>query len=216
MELKSNELQDSLIDMDARTFEGYAATWDKDQVDDVIQMGAFAKSINEAFPAKRIKVLWQHSQPLGMPVEMREDARGLYVKGKISKTTLGDEALELMRDGVVDRMSIGFIIPKDKSSYDPDTGIRYIKEVKLMEFSPVTFPANEAAVITGVKQIRQAIKNGAKIDDIKDLIQALDELKALIATGEPSRDTHKGYEPQEVSDILSQIKTLGGFALNLK
>ena len=210
MELKSSLMQDSTVDMDARTFEGYAATWDLDQVDDVIKPGAFTKSIQEAFPANRIKVLWQHSEPLGMPLEMREDAKGLWVKGKISKTRLGDEALELMRDGVVDRMSIGFVIPKGKSNYDPDSGVRYINEVKLMEFSPVTFPANEAAVITGVKQIKQAIKNGAKIDDVKDLIQALDELKALIATSEPSDDTQKGYKPQEVSELIAYIKTLGG------
>ena len=47
------------------------------------------------------KVLWQHAQPIGIPVEMREDAKGLWVKVRVSKTALGDEALELMRDSVV-------------------------------------------------------------------------------------------------------------------
>mgnify|MGYP000867376569 CR=1 FL=1 len=43
----------------------------------------------------------QHAQPIGIPVEMREDAKGLWVKARVSKTALGDEALvELMRDSV--------------------------------------------------------------------------------------------------------------------
>ena len=42
----------------------------------------------------------QHAQPIGIPVEMREDAKGLWVKVRVSKTALGDEALELMRDSV--------------------------------------------------------------------------------------------------------------------
>lgn len=211
MELKSYELKESSVDMDARTFEGYASTWDKDQVDDIIHRGAFAKSIAEAFPTKRIKVLWQHSDPLGMPTEMREDDYGLYVKGRVSKTTLGDEALELMRDGVVDRMSIGFMIPKGKSDWDDD-GIRHIREVKLMEFSPVTFPANESAVITGVKSIQEALRNGAEIQDVQHLVKALDELRALIAKQEPSNDTPADEQPPELDELKSLFSNLGDFA----
>jgi HK97 family phage prohead protease len=213
MELKSYELKESSVDMDARTFEGYASTWSEDSVGDVIHRGAFAKSIAEAFPAKRIKVLWQHNQPLGMPTEMREDDYGLYVRGKISKTVLGDEALELMRDGVVDRMSIGFMIPKGKSDYD-DKGVRNIREVKLMEFSPVTFPANEAAVITGVKSIQEALRNGAEITDARQLIKALDDLRALIAKAEPSEDTQPNEQPPDLSELKGLLSDLGSFAQN--
>ena len=137
MQVKSFSLKDGGVDIDARTFEGYASTWDKDLVGDIIMPGAFTKSINEAFPAKRIKVLWNHGEPIGMPIEMREDERGLFVKGKISKTARGDEVLELIRDSLVDTMSIGFTIPAGKSELSGD--VRIIREVRLMEFSPVTF-----------------------------------------------------------------------------
>jgi uncharacterized protein len=209
MELKNYEIKESLIDMDARTFEGYASTWDVDQTGDIIHSGAFAKSIQEGFPAKRIKILWQHNQPLGMPLEMREDSNGLYVKGKVSKTALGDEALELMRDGVVDRMSIGFMIPKGKADYD-ENGTRHIREVKLLEFSPVTFPANEAAVITGVKMINDALHNGAHIEDISSLVKAIDDLKTLIAKGEPQYSTPEQLEPssEDIEALIASIKHL--------
>ena len=211
MELKSYELKDSYVDMDERTFKGYASTWDEDKVGDVIHQGAFMKSISEAFPANRIKVLWQHSDPLGMPTEMREDNFGLYVKGKVSKTRLGDEALELMRDGVVDRMSIGFMIPQGKSDYDED-GTRHIREVKLMEFSPVTFPANEAAIITGVKNIEQALEF-ATVSDYPALIKRLDSLKALIEQKQP-QSTVEAEQPPELGEVEDLIKSLSSFARN--
>jgi HK97 family phage prohead protease len=211
MELKSYELKESAVDLDQRTFEGYASTWDKDQVGDVIHQGAFIKSISEAFPAKRVKVLWQHSEPLGMPLEMREDGFGLYVKGKVSKTRLGDEALELMRDGVVDRMSIGFMIPQGKSDYD-ENGVRHIREVKLMEFSPVTFPANEAAIITGVKAIEDALQHGAQITDYPAFIKRLDNLRALLNKSQPENSTVDGEQPPEVDEVKALLLSLGSFA----
>lgn len=210
MEVKSYEIKESSVDLDERTFEGYASTWDEDQTGDMIHQGAFLKSIAEAFPTKRIKVLWQHSEPLGMPIEMREDGYGLWVKAKVSKTRLGDEALELMRDGVIDRMSIGFSIPRGKSDFD-ENGTRHIREVKLMEFSPVTFPANEAAMITGVKSLQDAIAHGAQIQDIEALVKALDDLKALIAKQEPQR-TPDDSQPPELAELASLALSLGDFA----
>jgi HK97 family phage prohead protease len=211
MEVKAYELKESSIDMDERTFKGYASTFDEDKVGDIIHQGAFMKSISEAFPANRIKVLWQHNDPLGMPTEMREDSYGLYVEGKISKTRLGDEALELMRDGVVDRMSIGFMIPQGKSDYD-DEGIRHIREVKLMEFSPVTFPANDAAIVTGVKNIENALEF-ANVTDYPALIKRLDNLKALIEQKQPL-STVSQNQPLELDEAKSLIESLSSFARN--
>lgn len=212
MELKNYAIDDNEVDLDERTFAGYASAFEEDSVGDIIHQGAFVKSITEAFPAGRIKVLWQHSEPLGMPVEMREDSYGLFVKGKVSKTRLGDEALELMRDGVIDRMSIGFMIPQGKSDYDED-GKRHIREVKLMEFSPVTFPANEAAIITGVKNIEQALELGAKVLDYPALLKRLDNLKALIEQKQP-HSTVDDNQPLELDEVKNLIESLSSFARN--
>ena len=92
MEFKSLKFDAGAVDPDERTFEGYAAAYgNADSDNDIIEQGAFAKSIKEAFPAKSIKVLWQHDarQPIGLPVEMREDSRGLWVKSRISRTAKG-------------------------------------------------------------------------------------------------------------------------------
>lgn len=199
--------------MDDRTFKGYASTWDIDRVGDVIHQGAFKKTIQER--GNQIKVLFNHNQAIGKPLTMREDAKGLYVEAKISKTALGDEVLELMRDGVIDQMSIGFSIPNGKSSMDHE-GIRHIHEVKLYEFSPVTFPANEAAIITGVKSltdmVQQAQAAGLSTKQLEQaLTEMLDQLKALNQI-EPSVDTPDDAQPPSLAELFDSVKSLGDFA----
>ena len=206
MEYKATEFKADSVDTKARTFSGYASTWDLDQGNDIIQKGAFTKTLTER--GNRVKILWQHSEPLGMPVSMREDAKGLFVEGRISKTRLGDEALELMRDGVVDQMSIGFQIPQGKSSYDAKN-IRTITEVKLMEFSPVTFPMNEAAHILDVKSLESALKNGTMDKrELKNLADMLGDLTALLKQ-EPSLDTPNIEQPQDLKELFDSIKNWG-------
>jgi HK97 family phage prohead protease len=214
METKALKFDDSVINMEERTFKGYASTFGNiDEVGDIIEKGSFTKSISERGPrgSNQIKILWQHADPLGIPTHMEEDSKGLYVEGKISKTALGNEALELMRDGVVDKMSIGFSIPKGKSMWDEKDNVRRIKEVKLYEFSPVTFPANELATITAVKSAQWKLNNNLPLNDqdLAELHGLYLQLKALLETEPPS--THE-LEPQIDPEIFQSIKELRDFA----
>ena len=228
-EFKSLEFKESAVNMSQRTIEGYAATFELDQVDDIINPGAFTKTIDEGFKSGRIKMLWQHDSPLGMPLEMAEDSKGLYVKGRVSRTALGDDALELMRDGVVDRMSIGFSIPQNKSGYT-EQGIRVISEVKLFEFSPVTFPANQGAAILGVKslsdrlildiksiteQLMLAKAKGFHLEDSGELLKTMTELKALMNRDEPLINTQDDIKPL-IDECKNSLQSLGDFAKTLQ
>jgi len=217
METKALKFDDSQVNMEERTFKGYASTFGNvDEVGDIIEAGAFTKTISERGPSgsKQIKILWQHDQPLGIPMVMQEDSKGLYVEGKISKTRLGDEALELMRDGVVDRMSIGFSIPGGKSEWDAKMGVRKIKEVKLFEFSPVTFPANELATIEGVKNLEGLIayaKSGhAPQETFAKLQSVYLQLDALLK----SQTRTETEEPQIDPELFQSIEQLKSFATN--
>lgn len=131
-------------------FEGYAAIFGNiDSYGDVIERGAFAKTIQTR--ANRIKICWQHNpnEPIGIPLELKEDDRGLYVKGKISLTSRGKDVLTLMRDGVINELSIGY----NSIDHTYDGNVRHLKEVELWEISPVTWAANNLAVITNVKKV---------------------------------------------------------------
>lgn len=150
MEYKAIQFKADDVSTESRIISGYASTYDLDQGGDIIIRGAFTKTLETN--ASRVKVLWQHNSqmPIGKPVKMQEDERGLYVESYIAKTRQGDEALELAREGIIDSMSIGYMV--NESEYKDD-GVRLIKELTLMEYSLVTWPMNAAAVITSVKSL---------------------------------------------------------------
>jgi len=131
-------------------FEGYAATFgNKDTVGDVIEPGAFTKTLQEN---PNVPILWQHKpdEPIGITTEIVQDQHGLYVKGQLNlATTRGREAYELLKQGVIKGLSIGYETLKETWI----NGIRHIKEVRLWEYSLVTFPANTSAQVVAVKSV---------------------------------------------------------------
>lgn len=150
MLMHSKSVSFKASDVEARTFFGHASTFDLDRVGDIITRGAFEKTLGAR--GERVKIMYNHKELIGKPVKMCEDEKGLYVEGKISNTTRGSEVLELMRDGVLDTMSITYSIPSGGSDYN-EAGVRIIKELDLYEFGPVDFAANESAMITGIKSL---------------------------------------------------------------
>lgn len=141
--------------------EGYASTWDIDRGDDIIQLGAFSRSLAEMKACGRpIRMLFGHDYEniIGaFPcMECYEDDRGLFVKGEINLTQgqLGEWVYSLAKQGVLSDMSIGFSIPSMDAIEFRDMGdkvIRVIKELDLWEISIVGEPMNAAAKITAVK-----------------------------------------------------------------
>ena len=213
MERKALKFEIKDNDLAGRVFSGYASTFDVDLGGDIITPGAFKKTIDGR--QDKIKVLWQHNEPIGKSMRLYEDSVGLFVEGKVSKTRLGDEAIELMRDRVVDQMSIGFSIPAGKSEMSDD-GLRIIREVKLFEFSPVTFPMNENAIITSVKSMKEAIAMG-QIDqkDLNELSELLTDIKTLLIT-EPLQDTQPLEQPSELEMLAKALDNFGAYANNNK
>lgn len=151
--------------------EGYASTFgNMDSYGDIIQKGAFKKTIRERGRKGEVKVLWEHFEPMGLPVEkdgLAEDDYGLYTRSRISKTDTNRERLQLMKDGVVDKMSIGFTIPEGKSKWNADYTERQIKEVILYEYSMVMFPANELAAVASVQKHAQLAHMLERLDKDK-------------------------------------------------
>lgn len=121
--------------------EGYGAVFGNvDTYGDIILRGAFGNTMGK----RKVKMLWQHNpdQPIGVWDEMREDDRGLWMKGRIlSEVEKGKEAIALMSAGAIEGLSIGY------KTVDAEytNGNRVIKEIDLWETSIVTFPANEMA-----------------------------------------------------------------------
>lgn len=143
---------------DDGSFYGYGSIFGNvDSYKEVVAPGAFTDSLAAWKSKGRLPaMLWQHrsGEPIGVYSDIREDDVGLQVRGKLAlKTARGAEAYELLKMGAISGLSIGYQTRED--SLDKVTGIRTLKKVELWEVSLVTFPANDASRVTGVKAIEQ-------------------------------------------------------------
>ncbi len=139
-------------DGDGRTVIGIAVPYDKEQrinagLVEVFRKGVF-RDVTRA--ANRVKLLFQHKtdSPIGRATMLEERDEGLYGEFRISKTEAGDEALELIRDGVLSNLSVGFQPLRDEKK----NGIVNRLKAHLAEVSLVTFGAyGDAANIVAVR-----------------------------------------------------------------
>jgi uncharacterized protein len=148
------ELQLKAIDKTKREVSFYAAAFGSvDSHGDIIQKGAFAKTIQENL--QRCKWLNQHStwQLVGPVLNLEEDDFGLLVTAKASETTLGNDVLALEADKAYEH-SIGY--QTILSEYNSDEGTRTLKELRLYEVSSVTWGSNPNTPMVSMKSLTSA------------------------------------------------------------
>lgn len=163
---------------ETNVIKGYASTFggEPDAYGDIIVSGAFEKTIRE--DGNRVKFLFGHdwSSIIGKVTKMYEDERGLFIEAKISDTEQGRDFMTLVKDGVIDRMSIGYTATKWK--FDND-GHCHLEEIKLFEVSGVGLPANDRAVITSAKELQRE----KDAQQSRELTAMEDRIKQMIADG---------------------------------
>jgi uncharacterized protein len=135
-----------------REFEGHGSVFGNvDLGSDVILPGAFKRSLAQHKKDGTMPLLfWMHrpDQVPGVWTEMREDDKGLYVRGELVDTQLGNEMRTLLQKKAVRGLSIGF---RTKEAEYAEDGVRLIKEVDLWEVSLVSLAMNPLARVEGVK-----------------------------------------------------------------
>ena len=122
--------------------EGYASRFGlPDQGGDIVAKGAFGASLDRlAAKGDKVRMLWQHdpTRPIGVWDEIREDDKGLWVKGRLlPEIAQAREAAALIGAGAIDGLSIGY---RTISAERDGKGRRLLSEVELWEVSLVTFP----------------------------------------------------------------------------
>ena len=133
-------------DAEQRTVEGVAVPFN-----DTIDIGGGMK---ERFAPgavdlnANVKLFRDHKDVIGVVTSMSEDKNGLNIVAKISDTNLGNETLNLVKDGAIRSFSVGFIPVTDQK--DGNTIIR--KKVDLKEVSLVAFPAYDKAEVLSVRE----------------------------------------------------------------
>jgi HK97 family phage prohead protease len=172
---------EDLIVTKGREIEGYASLFGAcDQGGDIVARGAYGASLDRLTESgRRVKMLWQHdpAAPIGIWDEVREDARGLYVKGRLLKEVArAREAAALIEAGAIDGLSIGY---RTKRATKDSQGRRLLSEVELWEVSLVTFPMLPDARVTA--QAREA--KGA--EDLREMARAFEDARRKLAAREP-------------------------------
>jgi len=119
--------------------ESYSGTFTEQ-----IQPGAFKKTITERTP----KVMFNHGmdpqigmKPLGKPAVLQERKDGLYTETPLDDTSYNRDLKASIASGAIDGMSFQFDVLQEE--WNEDKTERTIKEVRLYEFGPVTWPAYE-------------------------------------------------------------------------
>jgi HK97 family phage prohead protease len=141
---------------DGRTMTGYASVFNYpidsgvrgfDQTT-YVRPGAFTKTLKENL--NQVKVLFNHGLdprygklPIGVPTILKQNEQGLYAEVKLHDGPDNQNIIAALASGALNAMSIQFEVTDE--DYNDDRSERNIRALKLYEFGPVTFPANEAA-----------------------------------------------------------------------
>ena len=132
----------------SRSISGVAVTYDETAT---VSDGTKVRFLQGSLPVtgRDPKLYMQHdsNQIVGKVVERVDTPQGMMFTAKISATRLGDEALTLANDGVIDAVSVG--VNPTKFSFDDD-GTMIVAQATWQELSLVSEGAFSGAVITDV------------------------------------------------------------------
>ncbi|HEV2579400.1 MAG TPA: HK97 family phage prohead protease [Ktedonobacteraceae bacterium] len=171
VEYKSFAFRVKSFDEAKGTITGYLSTFGNiDLQKDCVVRGAFKKTLTEAYARKAngrqylFALLWMHDpeRPIGGVIDAQEDAEGLLITAQLDisvnaagfpSNPVATMVFSGFKSGYIDELSMGYLaIQKDY-----EAGIRYLKEVALLEGSAVTMlmAANPQALVpvTGVKHM---------------------------------------------------------------
>lgn len=157
-----------------------------------------------------------HDKPIGRITQMRDEDDGLVIDAVISDTPLGDETRQLISDGVLTRMSIGFRPAEDGLDIqERDDGSVHVTvtRAELYEVSVVAFPAYADTPITDQRTAHTIERNPMATDAIDALEDAIDTAHTDIAA---LRDRIDGIETRDreapAEHPLAAYTSLGDYA----
>lgn len=225
MQTKAVHLDIKELDLEEGVFEGHAAVFNNvDLGGDVLMPGSMKRSLkNWASSKKALPILWQHNphEPIGVTVEAEEDDKGLKIKGKlILDVQRAREARALMQAGALGGLSIGYDVVEDNWTKE---GVRELHQIRLYEYSPVTWPMNPKAgytnvksavsslpdleeialELTGIRTVAQKNDRPLSARDRKFAQEAIEHLKSLLSV-----DTEETDSAESHSDSPNEAKGL--------
>lgn len=201
---------DFKYDQSTGEFSCYANVFDViDHVKDRSVKGCFAKSIaNHKAKQTMPKMLWMHNPyelPVGKWDEMREDEKGLFMRGRLSKTTMGADIEILAKDGALDSFSIGYITMNEKRN--PSLACNDLLEVDVKEVSWVNFACNEASTLQSIKTHIGEGGTPTKAE-LREILKSVGWLSKRSIERITAAYTPTDMADDDIEDELTEIKAL--------
>lgn len=139
-------------DEEQRTLAGIAVPFNE-----VIKVGGIQEKFERGSitSIEDVKLFSSHKDPIGVVTRGEETEDGYLIEARISDTEKGNEILTLMRDGVLNKLSVGFSPVKDRK----EDGVIVREAVNLKEVSVVAFPAYSNADVLSVREDAPADTN---------------------------------------------------------
>jgi len=126
------------------------------------------------------KLYRDHNTPIGRIIDAEQKKDGLHIIAQISDTEMGRDTYQLLKDGVLDSMSVGFIPVESQTDND---GVTHRRTVQLLEVSIVPFPAYTNAKVENVRSQSDNIGNVNQTKDRKmtdtTTVQTMPDTSAL-------------------------------------
>lgn len=212
---KTLKLDEVSLKMDGETgkFSGYASVFGGvDSYGDTIIKGAFQHAIASEMPKMFFNHAWD--MPIGKWTKAEEDSKGLFVEGEFTPgLALAADVRAAMKHGTLDGLSIGGYLKKGDYE-ETEKGRIITKWSKLLEVSPVVFPADNSARITNVKSIDfESILPECKTErDIERLLRDAGlgkwEAMAIVSRAKAifdGRDAQEDAEAKRIAEILGRL-----------
>jgi phage head maturation protease len=208
---------------DGRTVTAYAATFD-DSYEVADEFGHYFEEIDRAafnrwlgmHGVTRTVVLFNHGMmpgthqlserfalPLGTPLSVTAEPRGLLTRTRYSKTPLADEVLELIRDGAIIAQSFrGPVYGSDPLGPDPVSGLDRWRHTALglRDYGPARSAVNLGAEFLAVRSIAE------QVGVTEDQVSQIATLIRPTSTQETEAD-HGTSDGQDEGDTDGSIST---------
>jgi HK97 family phage prohead protease len=214
-----------------RTVEAYAAMFDAPyEVNDqhghymeVIHRSAFDRTLRGGQGA-RAMCLYNHGMsvvtgqpdslaqiPLGTPLEVKADHRGLLTVTRYNEDEYADRVLEAIRNGAIKAQSFrGRIfrstptgrVPRVRSGQTLTTVTRH--ELGLSDYGPTPIPVNQGAEIVAVRSVQDLIEELQELgaDEREELLRSLD-LELSTHDGDPDEEDEDDDLDEAVDDTAT-------------
>jgi HK97 family phage prohead protease len=211
LEFKNFEIQETKADDSGNLIiSGYGAIFGNiDAGGDVIQMGAFANTLEER--KDRIAFCYQHDiwHPIAKIQEIKEDVKGLYIRAMISASE--DDIQVKIKEGILKEMSIGYQTVESRNEMKEGKQVRVLTKVSLYEVSIVTVAMNQMAMIETMKSEEKQNMIEKEFDRVLAIVRndninyEILKLKSLVLSVAPPVEEPAKPEPQLKADEILKL-----------